>query len=448
MLDYSNLWDDILRTIKNKVNETTYKTWFNTIKFVDFQDNVFILEVPSDFNKSVISTQHSSILSDNIKDIAGQDCEYFIIVENGDLDYKKIFNRPKKEEKKAKQVYKRNNLNPKYTFEEFVIGSNNEFAHAAAVSVANSPGFSYNPLFIYGQVGIGKTHLIQAIAHKIMSDNPDAIINYTTSENFTNEVVESIKNNKMTEFKKSYRTSDVLIIDDIQFLEGKDKTQEEFFHTFNDIYGYNKQIIIASDRPPQEIKTLEERLRSRFASGLICDIKSPDYETRVAILKKKAESMKIDANHEICSYIANNIKTNIREFEGALTRISALSKLTNMPITLEMATEALKDIFTNNEPKEIDASLIKEIVCRYYNVSKKDLESSKRSQNITFPRQIAMYIIRIMTDLPYVDIGKEFGGRDHSTVINAYNKVEKEIESKESFKKVIDKLILEIKGEN
>lgn len=448
MLDYTRIWDDILRNIQSKVNETTYKTWFNSIKYVDFIDNVFILEVPSELNKNVISTQHSEKLSDAIKDEAGENCQYFIIGENEDLDYKKMIQKKSKEKEKTQDLTDKSKLNQKYTFEEFVVGSNNQLAHAAALSVANNPGNSYNPLFIYGQVGLGKTHLIQAIAHKVIENKHDSKINYVTSENFTNEVVLSIKNNKMEEVKNKYRNCDVLIIDDIQFISKKEKTQEEFFHTFNDLHQLGKQIIIASDRPPSEISELEERLRSRFSSGLICDIQAPDYETRVAILQKKAEAMNIKIGDDVCNYIATNIKTNIREFEGALIRISALSKLTNMPITLEMATEALKDIFTSNVPKEIDASLIKEVVCRYYNVSIKELESKKRQQNITFPRQVSMYIIRELTELAYVDIGKEFGGRDHSTVINACKKIESEIEGKESFKKVIDKLILEIKGEN
>ncbi len=448
MLDYAVIWDDILRNLKSKLSETSYKTWFNSIKYIDFIDNVFILEVPSDVSKTAISTNYSEKLSDSIKDIAGENCQYFIIKENEDLDYKKMIQKKSKEKEKSKNISGKNKLNPKYTFSEFVVGSNNQLAHAAAVSVANSPGTSYNPLFIYGQVGLGKTHLIQAIAHKVLDNKENSKINYVTSENFTNEVVMSIKNGKMEEVKNKYRNSDVLIVDDIQFISKKEKTQEEFFHTFNDLYQLGKQIIIASDRPPSEISELEERLRSRFSSGLICDIQAPDYETRLAILQKKAENMNIEMNDEVCNYIASNIKSNIREFEGALNTICAFSKLTNLPITLEMATETLKDIFMSNSPKEIDASLIKEVVCRYYNVSLKDLESKKRSQNITFPRQISMYIIRDLTDLAYVDIGKEFGGRDHSTVINACRKVEKEIQEKESFKKVIDKLILEIKGEN
>ncbi len=448
MLDYATLWDDVLRDIQSKISETTYRTWFNSIKYVDFIDNVFILEVPNEMNKNVITTHQSEKLSDSIKDIAGENCQYFIIEKDKDFDYKKMITKKSKERDKTQKYNDKSKLNQKYTFKEFVVGSNNRLAHAAASSVADNPGHSYNPLFIYGQVGLGKTHLIQAIAHKVIEDNPNSRINYVTSENFTNEVVQSIKNGKMEEVKNKYRNSDILIIDDIQFISKKEKTQEEFFHTFNDLHQLGKQIIIASDRPPSEISELEERLRSRFSQGLICDIQAPDYETRLAILKKKSEAMKLDINNDVCDYIASNIKTNIREFEGALIRISALSKLTNMPITLEMATEALKDIFTSNLEKEINSTLIKEVVCRYYSVSIKELESKRRLKNITFPRQIAMYIIRELTELTLEDIGKEFGGRDHSTVINACKKVENEIIEKESFKKVIDKLILEIKGEN
>ncbi len=441
-------WDNILRYIKEKEADITYKTWFSNIKFVSFVDNVFVLEVPSEFNKEILTTQQSSKLSDAIKDIAGEDCQYFLVLENEKTSYLNMIKNKFKNDNKPARKNNGDTLNPKYTFSEFVIGSNNQFAHAAAVAVADNPGNTYNPLFIYGQVGMGKTHLIQAIAQRVLKDNPDSIINYVTSETFTNELIESIHSNKRPEFRNKYRNCDVLIVDDIQFIAGKDSIQEEFYNTFNTIHNFNKQIIMASDRPPSEIQKLEERLKSRFSSGLICDIQAPDYETKVAILKKKSQSMHIDINDEVCAYIANNIKTNIREFEGALTRISALSKLTNMPITLEMAVEALKDIFTSQGPKEIDSDLIKEIVCRYYNISINEIESKKRSQNITFPRQIAMYIIRTLTELPFSDIGKHFGGRDHSTVISACNKIEKEIEKKESFKKVIDKLILEIKGEN
>lgn len=447
MLDYSLVWDNVLRHIKNNVNDTTFRTWFNSIRFLNFKDNVFMLEVPSDFNKNIITTQHSSILSESIKQIAGEDCQYFIFVENENIDYKSFIEEKPKDESNKNSLQNSSILNPKYTFSEFVVGSNNQLAHAAALAVASDPGHTYNPLFVYGQVGIGKTHLIQAIAQKVLAVKPGSTINYVTSESFTNEVVSSIRYNKMIEFRNKYRNSDVLIIDDIQFIAGKDKTQEEFFHTFNALHNYNKQIILASDRPPSDITMLEERLRSRFSSGLICDIQAPDYETRVAILKKKADAIYLDLSDDVCDYIATNIKTNIREFEGALIRISALSKLTNMPITLNMATEALRDIFTSNRPKEIDADLIKEVVCRYHNISVSDIESKKRPQNITLPRQIAMYIIRSITNLPYADIGKKFGGRDHSTVISACNKIEKEMEKKEKFNDFISMLILEIKGE-
>ncbi len=448
MLNYERVWDDILGNLQNKVNEATFKTWFNNIKFIEFVDNVFVLEVPSEYNKSIISTHHSSKLSDAIKDVAGENCQYFIIDEKEKFDYKKAIGSKTKNKDNSNHFSNENNLNPKYTFDKFVVGSNNQLAHAAAEAVANTPGQSYNPLFIYGQVGLGKTHLIQAIAHKIIKDNPSSKINYVTSENFTNEVVLSIKTNRMENVKNKYRTSDVLIVDDIQFISKGEKTQEEFFHTFNDLHQLGKQIIIASDRPPSEISKLEDRLRSRFSSGLICDIAPPDYETRVAILKKKAEAMNIEISDDICNYIATNIKSNVREFEGALTRVSALSKLTNKPITLEMATETLKNIFTSNAPKEVGPDLIKDVVCRYYSITKEELESKKRSKNIAYPRQVAIYICRQLTELPLKEIGNAFGGRDHSTVIHACDKIEEEINNKENFKKVIDNLILEIKGEN
>lgn len=447
ILENSFAWEKVVELLKNTISETSYATWFNSIKFLEFKDNIFILEVPNIFTRNVISAQYSSRISEAIKAVMGNEASFLLVLEDDKLQLNHYLGDTGKKTNSNSSTTK-GLLNSKYTFDEFVVGSNNQLAHAAAVAVAANPGHSYNPFFVYGPVGIGKTHLVQAIAHKLLNDKPGSIINYVTSENFTNELVESIRFNKMVEFRNKYRNSDLLIIDDIQFIAGKDKTQEEFFHTFSTLHSYNRQIIIASDRPPSEINKLEERLRSRFSMGLICDIQAPDYETRMAILNKKAASLNINLDPEVSAYIAENLTSNIREFEGALTRINALSKLTNVPITLKLATEALKDIFTSNKTKELGPDLIKEVVCRYYKVSVAEIESQKRQKQISLPRQVAMYIIRNLTDLAYADIGSHFGSRDHSTVINAYNNIAKEIEQKESFRKLIDKLILEIKGEN
>lgn len=446
-MENSIAWEKVIDIIKNTISDTSFITWFSPIKFLDFKDNIFILEVPSEFNRKIITSQYSAKLSEAIKAVVGNEASFLLVLEKDKLELTHFLGDGGKKASPNPSTA-RNLLNQKYTFEEFVVGSNNQLAHAAAAAVAANPGHSYNPFFVYGPVGIGKTHLVQAIAHKLLNDKPDSIINYVTSENFTNELVESIRFNKMVEFRNKYRNSDLLIIDDIQFIAGKDKTQEEFFHTFSTLHGYNRQIIIASDRPPSEINKLEERLRSRFSMGLICDIQPPDYETRMAILNKKAASMNISLDPEVTAYIAENLTSNIREFEGALIRINALSKLTNVPITLKLATEALKEIFTSTKSRELGPDLIKEVVCRYYNVTVAEIESKNRHKQISLPRQVAMYIIRNLTDLALADIGTHFGSRDHSTVINACKNITKEMEEKETFRKLIDKLIIEIKGEN
>ncbi|MFY9275652.1 MAG: chromosomal replication initiator protein DnaA, partial [Clostridium sp.] len=338
------------------------------------------------------------------------------------------------------------NLNPKYTFDTFVIGNSNRFAHAACVAVAESPAKAYNPLFLYGGVGLGKTHLMHAIGHHIMCQQEDPKVVYVSSEKFTNELINSIKNDKNEEFRNKYRNVDVLLIDDIQFIAGKEGTQEEFFHTFNALHEANKQIIISSDRPPKEIPTLEDRLRSRFEMGLITDIQPPDFETRIAILRKKAQLENINVPNEVMTYIAKYIKSNIRELEGALTRVVAYSSLTNKNISLELATEALKDIISNPKSEEITVNRIKEKVSEAFNIKMDDFNSKKRTRTIAYPRQIAMYICRELTDLSLPKIGSEFGGRDHTTVIHAHDKISKDIEENQQIKDKIDKIISDLKG--
>ncbi len=314
-------------------------------------------------------------------------------------------------------------LNPKYTFDSFVIGNSNRFAHAASLAVAESPAKAYNPLFIYGGVGLGKTHLMHAIGHYILNNNPKSQVVYVSSEKFTNELINSIKDDKNVEFRNKYRNIDILLVDDIQFIAGKERTQEEFFHTFNALYEANKQIIISSDRPPKEIPTLEDRLRSRFEWGLIADIQAPDFETRMAILKKKADVEKLNIPNEVMVYIATKIKSNIRELEGALIRIVAFSSLTNKEISVDLASEALKDIISSKQTRQVTIDIIQEVVANYYNLKIEDLKSARRTRNIAFPRQIAMYLSRKLTDMSLPKIGEEFGGRDHTTVIHAYEKI-------------------------
>lgn len=306
---------------------------------------------------------------------------------------------------------------------------------------------AYNPLFIYGGVGLGKTHLMHAIGHYILTQNPKANVVYVSSEKFTNELINSIRDDKNVEFRDKYRNVDVLLVDDIQFIAGKERTQEEFFHTFNALHDANKQIIISSDRTPKEIPTLEDRLRSRFEWGLIADIQAPDLETRIAILRKKAQMENIDVPNDIMIYIATKIKSNIRELEGALIRIVAYSSLTNKDVTIDLAEEALKDILSSSKPKEVDVPFIKEIVSKHLDIKMEDFNSKKRTRAISYPRQIAMYLCRELTDLSLPKIGEEFGGRDHTTVIHAYDKISKELEDDSDLKKKIDTLIKEIKSE-
>ena len=330
-------------------------------------------------------------------------------------------------------------LNPKYTFDSFVIGKSNELAHAAALATAENPGRAYNPLFLYGGVGLGKTHLMQAVGNYVLSQNRAARVLYITGEKFTNELVFSIQSNKNEDFRAKYRNIDLLLVDDIQFISGKERSQEEFFHTFNELYENNKQIVISSDRPPKDLNPLEERLRSRFEWGLITDLSKPDYETRYAILRKKIESDNIIIDEEILSLIANKVESNIRELEGTLNKIVAMASLTNMPITMQLAERALGDLQHSKE-KVITVDYIQSVVAKYYNIDKSDFKVQGRSGDIAFPRQIAMFLAKQLTGQPLVEIGKAFGGRDHTTVIYAINKIESIIKTDPNTRTIVDNI--------
>ena len=352
-------------------------------------------------------------------------------------------NLPKKSSNNSQNTTSANSsLNPNYTFSTFVVGNNNRFAQAAALAVAETPGTMYNPLFIYSGVGLGKTHLMHAIGNEILRSNKDVNVLYVTSEKFTNQVINSIKDSKMEQFRNKYRNSvDVLLIDDIQFIASKERTQEEFFHTFEALHNANKQIVIASDRPPKDIMSLEERLRTRFEWGIMTDISSPDYETRVAILKKKIETEKIIIDDSILSNIATKINTNIRELEGVLNKLVARANLMNSPITMEMSEWAINEIIsTNREEKIISSDYIQEEVAKYFNIDKKDLIGNKRSSEIVFPRQIAMYLCRTVAEISFPQIGKDFGNRDHTTVIHSVNKISKELENNTTTKLIVDSI--------
>lgn len=442
-MDIVSLWDKTLQLIKGELSPPSFNAFFKQIKPLQIQSNTIILLVPNDFTKGILEDRYLNLIESSVNQLSLKKYDIkFVLSENEvkGLDKDQLI----EEDKKSKKNYP--NLNPKYTFDTFVIGNSNRFAHAACVAVAEAPARAYNPLFLYGGVGLGKTHLMHAIGHHIMEQKKDPKVVYVSSEKFTNELINSIKDDRNEEFRNKYRNVDVLLIDDIQFIAGKERTQEEFFHTFNSLHEANKQIIISSDRPPKEIPTLEDRLRSRFEMGLITDIQPPDYETRMAILRKKAQMEDIDVPNEVTVYIAKNIKSNIRELEGALTRVVAYSSLTNRTISFELASEALKDIITTSKHEEITVNRIKEKVASVFPLKMEDFNSKKRTRSISYPRQIAMYLSRELTDLSLPKIGEEFGGRDHTTVIHAHDKISKDIENNEDFKEKINKIILDLKG--
>ena len=442
-----DIWGKSLKLIKTELTEVSFNTWMKSIDPVSLEEETIVLAAPNEFTKSILEARYLTLIKNAVKQISNKNFDITFIIPGEEVN--QDVGQPKKEDKK--EVIENNNLSKshlrsKYTFDQFVIGNSNRFAHAASLAVAEAPAKAYNPLFIYGGVGLGKTHLMNAIGHYILDQNPNSSVVYVSSEKFTNELINSIRDDKNVEFRNKYRNVDVLLIDDIQFIAGKERTQEEFFHTFNALHEANKQIIISSDRPPKEIPTLEDRLRSRFEWGLIADIQPPDLETRIAILKKKAKLENLDVDNDVLLFVADKIRSNIRELEGALIRIIAYSSLTNKEITVELANEALKDIISDNKPTKIDVNRIKEVVSNKFNVKIEDFNSKKRARSISYPRQIAMYLSRELTDLSLPKIGDEFGGRDHTTVIHAYDKISKEINKNKEVKSTIDDIVKEMKG--
>jgi chromosomal replication initiator protein len=437
----TSIWESALKLIKNELAEISFNTWFKVIKPLDIKEDCIILSVPTDFIKNILETRYVTLIFNALKEVTGKEFEIKLILpeEESQSSLSNSYNTQDRNNVNTDGV-SLNMLNPKYTFDTFVIGNSNRFAHAASLAVAEAPAKAYNPLFIYGGVGLGKTHLMHAISHYILRNNPKTRVLYTTSEKFTNDLINSIRDDKNVEFRNRYRTTDVLLVDDIQFIADKERTQEEFFHTFNSLYEASKQIIISSDRPPKEIPTLEDRLRSRFEWGLICDIQPPDLETRIAILKKKAKVDNLIIPDEVLVYIAKKIESNIRELEGALIRIVAYSSLTNREINLDLTQEALKDFFSNSKPRIITVDLIKRVIAEYYSIKVEDFKSKKRTRSIAFPRQIAMYLTRELTDLSLPKIGEEFGGRDHTTVMHAHEKISTELQKDESLKMAIDEI--------
>lgn len=469
------IWEQILKYLEQELSKLAYDTWITPIIPLSMSGDAFEIGTPKKIIKEWVETRYFAIIQDAIQDVAGK--PYKLVITNLDMDDEQPENDPEylqKEapgqayvEKQAPQISQNSAaqpssqarppvkqpiaapnsssrpksenssmsvaspdeplvLNPKYLFETFVIGNSNRFAHAASLAVAEAPAQVYNPFFIYGGVGLGKTHLMHAIGHRILQTHPNLRVLYISSEKFTNELINSIRDGNPENFRQKYRNIDVLLVDDIQFLSKKEHTQEEFFHTFNTLHEASKQIIISSDRPPREIQTLEDRLRSRFEWGLITDIQAPDLETRIAILRKKAMIENLNVPNEVMVFIASRIDNNIRELEGALIRVMAYASLTNQTIDIDLATEALKDIFPNGRPKEINMELIQEVVASYFKIKIDDLLAKKRTRNITYPRQIAMYLSRELTETSLPRIGEMFGGRDHTTVIHAHDKITRE----------------------
>lgn len=444
--DLKKIWAKTLETIKSELSEVSFNTWIKSCEPISISSDTITISVPNSFTQDILDKRYKDLVANSIEVVCSKLYKIEFVIASEAFEKEEIKDSSSNTSSKSIVVNDEmsSTLNPKYTFNSFVIGNSNRFAHAASLAVAESPAKAYNPLFIYGGVGLGKTHLMHAIGHYILDNNPSAKVVYVSSEKFTNELINAIKDDKNEDFRNKYRNVDVLLIDDIQFIAGKERTQEEFFHTFNALHDANKQIILSSDRPPKEIPTLEDRLRSRFEWGLIADIQVPDFETRMAILKKKADVENLNVANEVMGYIATKIKSNIRELEGALIRIVAYSSLTNREITVDLATEALKDIISKKQGKHITIDLIQDVVSSYFNLRVEDLKSQRRTRNVAYPRQIAMYLSRKLTDMSLPKIGEEFGGRDHTTVIHAYEKISENLKTDDSLQHTVNDLTKKI----
>ncbi|WP_059050451.1 chromosomal replication initiator protein DnaA [Paenibacillus senegalimassiliensis] len=441
----SEIWQHILSIINTKLSKPSFDTWFKATKIVSLTDQSIIISAPTTFAVEWLESRYTKLVATTVLEYLGKQVDVtFVIEESAPPELTQVVKEPPAPVPIEESVS--HMLNPKYTFDTFVIGSGNRFAHAASLAVAEAPARAYNPLFLYGGVGLGKTHLMHAIGHYILEHSPSSKVVYISSEKFTNEFINSIRDNRAESFRNKYRNIDILLIDDIQFLAGKESTQEEFFHTFNALHEERKQIIISSDRPPKEIPTLEERLRSRFEWGLITDIQPPDLETRIAILRKKAKAENLDIPNEAMMYIANQIDTNIRELEGALIRVVAYSSLINQDVTSHLAAEALKDIIPSSRPKMITIQDIQQRVGDYYNLKLDDFKARKRTKAIAFPRQIAMYLARELTDFSLPKIGDAFGGRDHTTVIHAHEKITQQLKIDQELFKIVNNITEKIKS--
>jgi chromosomal replication initiator protein len=439
-LNAQNLWAEVSRRLQESLNESTYRTWFGEVDGDELQDGTFTLAVPNDFTRDWIEGHFVHLIGASVREATGSEFAVKLVVN----DEPPAVARP--ERTPEEQAVRVEGMSAKYTFDSFVIGSSNRFAHAAALAVAEAPAQAYNPLFIYGGTGLGKTHLLQAVGQYVAEHAGEMTVKYVTSETFMNDFINSLRDKRIEGFKQRYRTYDVLLIDDIQFLEHKERIQEEFFHTFNTLYEAGRQIVISSDRPPRELSTLEHRLRSRFEWGLITDIQPPDLETRIAILRKKVKTEGIHIpDTQLLTFIASRVSTNIRELEGALTRVVAFSSLTGRPMTVELAQDVLRDVFPGGDVPEVSIERIQQTVSERFGISTDELCGDKRSQNIVYPRQVAMYLSRELTDSSLPKIGREFGGRDHTTVIHATSKIARLIREDRSVYNLVQELTARVK---
>ncbi len=432
------LWEGALRQLRETLGKQNFETWIKPIRVQESDSGEIVLEVPNRFFRDWLVEHYLTPIQEALSALAHQGVKLSVAV-NQQLQPSGSVEIEKRTEREKRTPARINNLLPKYNFENFVVGASNQFAHAASLAVANQPGDHYNPLFIYGGVGLGKTHLINAIGHRIVDKRPALKVFYLSSESFMNELIGSLRRDKMDEFKSRFRNMDVLILDDVQFIAGKERTQEEFFHTFNSLYESHKQIITTSDKFPKEIPDLEDRLRNRFEWGLIADIQPPDMETRVAILQKKAEAEGVMLPHEVAIFLASHIDSNVRELEGSLTRLGAFASLTKTPITIDLAKEVLQNTLKGAH-KEVTIENIQKTICDYFNITMGDLKAKRRTKNIALPRQVAMYLCRKYTSTSFPAIGYKFGGKDHSTVIHASKTIEKKMKEDPYMQATIEKL--------
>lgn len=414
-------WADVVDQLQQELSTPSFETWVRSVVPRSLEDGLLMLEVPTEFTRELIASRYTDLLRDLVQKSFGKPLDLRIVVTAPKPAVSRSARSKPASDAPPSEFQLR--LNSKYTFEAFVVGSSNRFAHAASLAVAEMPARAYNPLFLYGGVGLGKTHLMHAIGHLVLKQEPSARVLYVSAENFTNELINAIQDNKMVPFRNRYRNIDVMLIDDIQFVGGKERTQEEFFHTFEALHGAHRQIVVSSDRPPKDIQYLEERLRSRFEWGLITDLQPPDFETRMAILSKKAQIEGLSVPDEVVQFIASRIDKNIRELEGALIRVMAYGSITRQTLTKDLAYEALKDVIKEAPPKHVTIRLIQEEVGRHFDMRVEDFKAKKRTKAVAHPRQIAMFIARELTEASLPKIGEEFGGRDHTTVMHAVDKV-------------------------